>query len=329
MEERNEHQNESRYKLSLILIVALVCVAIFSLINMTGKLVNREKPEVTIPTTTAPITEPPVIRAEKTISNKSNGSLIVVNNANLYEIVSAPPSVYSNEYFNVRDNSIKLDETVVTLLTEAFKSYKEEVTEGYYKPVIKDAFRTLEEQETIYNNASDKTIASIAGGSDYHTGLSFRLSLEGDDGEHLPYTPWMKENLPKYGFVERYPASGNTDFKGTSVVWLGIYRYVGIPHSVYITENKISLEDYIAYLKEHHSVDENPEFELDDLLCIEFEDEKYYVLYIKADDNKATVSLPENTEIYSFSGDNIDGFVITLTELKEAPTEDATPSDNE
>lgn len=329
MEERNGHQNESRYKLSLILIVALICVAIFSLINMTGKLANREKPESTTPITTAPVTQPPVVRAKKTISNKSSGSLIVVNNANLYEIASAPPSVYSNEYFNVRDNSIKLDETVVTLLTEAFKSYKEEVTENYYKPVIKDAFRTLEEQETIYNNASDKTIASIAGGSDYHTGLSFRLWLEGDDGvEHLPYIPWMKENLPKYGFVERYPASGNTDFKDTSVVELGIYRYVGIPHSVYITENKISLEDYINYLKEHHSVDENPEFELSDLLCIEIEGERFYVLYISADDNNATVSLPENTEIHSFSGDNIDGFVITLTELKEAPAEDAT-SDNE
>ncbi len=327
MAERNERE-EARYKLSLILIVALVCVAIFSLINMTSKLANRERPEDTTPITTAPITQPPVVRAKKTISNKSSGNLIVVNNANLYEIVSTPKSVFSNEYFNVRDNSIKLDENVVSLLSEVFKKYKEEVTESYYKPVIKDAFRTIEEQEIIYNNVSDKTIASIAGGSDYHTGLSFRLSLEGDDGEHLPYIPWMKENLPKYGFIERYPASGNTDFKGTSVVELGIYRYVGLPHSVYITENKISLEDYIDYLKEHHSVDENPEFELEDLLCIELDGEKYYVLYISANDNNATVSLPENSEIHSFSGDNIDGFVITLTELKKAPTEDVS-SDNE
>ena len=122
--------------------------------------------------------------------------------------------------------------------------------------------------------------------------------------------------------------NGNTDFKGTSIVGYGIYRYIGLPHSVYVTENKISLEDYINYLKEHHSVDENPEFELSDLLTIEIDGERYYVLYISADGNNATVSLPENTEIHSFSGDNIDGFVITLTELKEAPTED-TSSNNE
>ena len=103
----------------------------------------------------------------------------------------------------------------------------------------------------------------------------------------------------------------------------GIYRYVGLPHSIYISQNGISLEDYIETLKSDYCVDENPLFELDDLLEIEYDEQKYYVLYVSEENDKATIVLPPDTEIHSFSGDNIEGFVIVLTEIGSQSDVDA------
>ena len=167
------------------------------------------------------------------------------------------------------------------------------------------------------------------GGSDLHTGYSFRLMLVDSEDKYyqLNSVPevqnWMNENLPKFGFIDRYPENGNTDFKGTSIVGYGFYRYVGLPHSIYISRNGISLEDYIEKLKTEYCVDENPEFELEDLLEIEQDEQKYYVLYVSEDNNKATVDLPPDTEIHSFSGDNIGGFVIVLTKTASAEEPDS------
>ena len=105
---------------------------------------------------------------------------------------------------------------------------------------------------------------------------------------------------------------------------------IQIPHSIYISHNGISLEDYIEKLKTDYCVDENPLFELEDLLEIEYDEQKYYVLYVSEDNNKATVNLPPDTEIHSFSGDNIEGFVIVLTKtamISDAPLTDAVADD--
>ena len=293
---------------------------------------NMEAPITTAPTTTAPVTEPPIVRETKTTSNITGGSLIVVNNANLYlpieldELIDKElkeNELRDNEYYHRSENNMYLRKVAVDNLTEAFKAYKEAMGEDerFYIPEIKYAFRTVEKQQSIYDEATDKTTIALPGGSDYHTGLSFRFMLL--DEENKAYYPlkdvpkvekWMYDNLPLFGFVDRYPKYGNTDFKDTSIVGYGIFRYVGLPHSVYISQNGISLEDYIDKLKSEYCVDEKPEFEKSDLLEIELDGTKYYVLYVSAKNNGAVISIPENTEVYSSSGDNIGGFVFVLTD---------------
>ncbi len=323
----NNQNEETKYKLSLILLVALVLVAIFSVISMTGKLMNREEPIVTEPTTTAPTTEPPIVRENKTVSNTTGGTLIVVNNANLYQPSDTLSELKNTEYFDRAFNNMLLREEAINGLTEAFKKYSEDFSgqSEFYLPRITVAFRSIEEQQTQYDEATDKSASALPGGSDLHTGYSFRIMFVNEkNGEikQINSVPeeraWINENFPKFGFIDRYPENGNTDFKGTIIVGYGYYRYVGLPHSLYISENGISLEDYIDYLKANHSIDEKPEFELSDLLKIEYENQNYYILYTSAENNKATISLPQNTEIHSFSGDNMNGFIIVLVNLEEA-----------
>lgn len=323
----NSQNEETKYKLSLILLVALALVAIFAVISMTGKLMNREEPIITEPTTTAPTTEPPINRENKTVSNTTGGTLIVVNNANLYQPSDTLSVLKNTEYFDRAFNDMLLREEAINALTEVFKKYRDDFSEKseFYLPHIKIAFRSIEDQESKYNEADDKTTVSLPGGSDLHTGYSFRFMLVNEKNGSFhqidsitEVQAWVNENFPKFGFIDRYPENGNTDFKGTSIVGYGFYRYVGLPHSLYISENGISLEDYIDYLKANYSIDENPEFELSDLLKVEYENQNYYILYKSAENNKATISLPPNTEIHSFSGDNMDGFIIVLVNLEEA-----------
>ena len=334
----SQNQNEryeaelKRYKFALIILITVLFVVIFAFASMIGDIGNREQaPETTVTTVAPPVTEPPVIRIESMISDTKSGTLIVVNNSNLYTLTdeSSLVELKDNAYFRRPLNGMKLLQITVDKLTEVFSVYATDMAaeKERYIPYINIAYRDYATQEHNYNKAgADKTITAVPGGSDLHTGYSFALRFI-KDGVSGPYQlnslpmieEWIRVNMPKYGFIERYPASGNTDFKGTSIVGYGFYRYVGLPHSLYIDKNKISLEDYVSLLKTKYSIDDNPDFELDELLAIDTEDATYFVLYVSAENEKAKFSIPEESKIHSFSGDNMGGFIVTLA--LDAPAE--------
>ncbi len=333
----SQNQNEryeaelKRYKFALIILVTVLFVVVFALVSMIGDIGKGDEiAETTVTTVAPPVTEPPVVRIDSMISDTKSGTLIVVNNSNLYTLTDENSLVElkDNAYFRRPLNGMKLLQVTVDKLTEVFSVFATDMAseKDRYTPYINDAYRDYATQEQKYNSASDKSTAALPGGSDLHTGYSFLLRFI-KDGIPTPYQlnslpmieEWVRVNFPKYGFIERYPASGNTDFKGTGIVGYGFYRYVGLPHSLYISQNKISLEDYISLLKKDYSIDENPKFELDELLEIDTEDGTYYVLYVTADNEKAQFSIPEGSKIHSFSGDNMGGFVVTL--VRDIPTE--------
>ena len=321
-----------RYKLALVILVSILFVVIFAFSCMIGALTRRGgNDEIAVTTTLPPVTEPPVVRISSMVSNTDSGTLIVVNNEHhcQFSDTASLVTLKDNAYYRRAQNGMQLLPEAVEKLDEMFSVYSSDMKASgvTYTPYIKDAYRDYATQEQKYNSAADKSTASVAGGSDLHTGYSFRLRLLGDDGleYQLNSVPtvndWLKTNMSKYGFVDRYPENGTTDFRGTGIVGYGFYRYVGLPHSLYIDENGISLEDYVAELKKDYSIDENPEFTLDDLLAIEGDDTVYYVMHVTAVDDKAEFSIPESTKIHSFSGDNMGGFVVVLVKDAEAAQE--------
>ncbi len=328
MSNENYEQEIKKYKLALVVMVSILFVVVFAFSCMIGAMTGKVRDDGNAVTTTEPpATEPPVVRTPSMVSNTDSGTLIVVNNANLYTNVDevSLETLKDNAYYRRSQNGMMLLPEAIEKLGEMFSVYASDMKASgvSYTPYIKDAYRDYATQQQKYDSAPDKSTVSVAGGSDLHTGYSFRLRwLDADGKEYLldsvPLAyDWLKTNMSKYGFIDRYPEKGTTDFAGTTIVGYGFYRYVGVPHSLYIDKLGISLEDYIELLKKDYSIDENPEFELEDLLQIDSEDTTYYVMHITATGDKAEFSIPDGAKIHSFSGDNMGGFVVVLVKSVE------------
>ncbi len=117
---------------------------------------------------------------------------------------------------------------------------------------------------------------------------------------------WIYEHAHEYGFIIRYPNDCSEHHKGLDSERRVRLRYVGVAHATYIYEQGICLDDYLDKIKEYSY--QNP-------LTVEASGNTYLVYYVKcSDENPTNVPLPENTdpENYTVSGNNIDGFVITV-----------------
>ena len=113
----------------------------------------------------------------------------------------------------------------------------------------------------------------------------------------------MVTNAWQYGFVLRYP-SDKTETTGTAYA-PHHFRYVGKLHAAIMQENSFTLEEYLTYLQSYTITSGG----------LNYSDgaQSYTIYYVPADPSGTTsVSLPENA-VYTVSGDNQSGFIITLT----------------
>ena len=145
----------------------------------------------------------------------------------------------------------------------------------------------------------DGAYGYFANGEDrveYKSGLTLFISdYDSESGAYVAlsdaYRVWLEQNAASYGFVESFEDG---------------YRYVGLPHAKYMTDKKLSLADYINYLKENTDCDR--------ALKINCADGEYMVY--KYDCAKAgdVIKVPVNAE-YTLSGTN-DGVVIVTYKVK-------------
>lgn len=188
---------------------------------------------------------------------------------------------------------------------------------GLDNVLLKYAYRSAEEQQALVENGASTQV----GYSDHHTGMGIQLaymrngnnySLSTDDAYN-----WLFENCHKYGFVVRYP-EGKSDVTGVSD-YSDYFRYVGVAHATYMTENDLCLEEYVAFIKGYS--DNKP-------LKINGADGRYYEVWYVAVDGSATVKHPTNYA-YTVSGTNDGGVVVTVDRSKalEPETESDTPAD--
>jgi D-alanyl-D-alanine carboxypeptidase len=141
---------------------------------------------------------------------------------------------------------------------------------------------------------------------DHEGAMSFDLySYDGSTMESYDGTgdfEWIAERADKYGFILRYPSD--------KVIYTGNdepnhFRYVGLPHSSYMKENNLCLEEYIATVK-YYTYD-NP------LEMTTFNGRTYQVYYVPMDDDNSTTNIPVLMDKeYSISGDNSSGFIVTV-----------------
>ena len=137
------------------------------------------------------------------------------------------------------------------------------VNEGYKPWKLREAYRTIADQQRIFNNrvtgymtensltrsqAIARTRQSVAdpGSSEHHTGLAFDLNVPGEAfGDTAQYL-WLKNNCWDYGFIMRYTDDKEEITGITGEEWH--VRYVGIQHSKKIQELGFCLEEYVEWL---------------------------------------------------------------------------------
>lgn len=216
--------------------------------------------------------------------------------------------------YQVSGTDLMLDEKVAAALDALTSDFYAE--SGKNGLLVKSAYRSVESQTELYNARVEsegreeaEKYVSRPGESEHHTGYAFDMSVYengvntyiGDEPDYVD----IYENAHKYGFILRYPED--------KVFYTGIsyeswhFRYVGIPHAYYMHTENLCLEEYIEMLREEYSYNgKHLTFDCDD-------GHRYEIYFVPASEGEMTdIILPSGYD-YSFSGDNVKGFIITVT----------------
>ena len=241
-------------------------------------------------------------------SEINKGDLVLVNKTYEYKFTEelSIVDVFSNlnEYYTVSDGAVLLEANTIYYLNMMMEAYYNG-TSGNTDLRVIGGHRSKDMQtDKFENNTTD-----IAGGySDYHTARSLDIATFPTDGSSSYYLikdgvySWVFENASKYGFIQRYP-EGKDNITGVEARSY-TFRYVGIPHAIHISQNNLSLEEYIDTVKTYTK---------DAPLKITDGVKNYEVYYVMANANNITeVTVPSN-KTYTISGNNVDGFIVTVS----------------
>ncbi len=281
---------------------------------------GSDVPDDTLPDDTDP--PEPVLDAkyeyiELTEADVHKGYQILVNYQNIYNFDGGFNiiSFYGNKNRNykVADVYVSFDSVALGYVNEMMDAFKADT--GKHDILVNSSFRTLEDQESIYESYLDKygeeyasLYVAIPGYSEHHTGLAVDFTIYTDENtahkfdEFPEYPEWLLNNGYKFGFIQRYPADKTDITKIAYENWH--YRYIGKPHAYYVVKNNLCFEEYIDLLRS---------FEFDDkhLSITDDEGVSWEIYFVKANISGTTkVPVPKYLE-YEISGNNVDGYIIT------------------
>ena len=108
----------------------------------------------------------------------------------------------------------------------------------------------------------------------------------------------------EYGIILRYPENKTDITQIQYEPWH--YRYVGIPHAFYMSQNHITLEEYTELLRTNYAYESQH-------LEIQYDaNNKCEVYFVKSDDSSQNTYIPvPSGKKYEISGNNSDGFIVT------------------
>ena len=184
------------------------------------------------------------------------------------------------------------------------------------KIVPVSGFRTLKEQQKIYSDSMHENgweftqkYVAIPGCSEHQTGLAIDLAENKSDIDFIrpsfPYTGVCQEFRKisvKYGFIERYPKGRESITQIAHEPWH--FRYVGYPHSKLIYERGLVLEEYIEHIKRFSYGNVH--------LRLRYARQEFEIFYVPMRSDKSVEIMIQDGIPFQISGNNDDGFIITL-----------------
>ncbi len=242
--------------------------------------------------------------------NIYHGSLILVNADCPLKKEPKEDALSAVEY---GEGAVLMDRHAAKMLTKTLS-----IIQNGDEIVPVSGFRTLSEQQRIYDaslleNGIEFTRKYVAlpGCSEHQTGLAVDLAENSESVDFIrPSFPCsgmcqhFREKAADYGFIERYPAEREHVTQIAHEPWH--FRFVGYPHSKILTETGQTLEEYTDYLKRFAYQKEHLVFNENGLRC--------EIGFIRLD-TLAEIEVP-NHMAYQLSGNNADGVVVTLWELR-------------
>ena len=250
--------------------------------------------------------------------DKFSGNLILVNNQHEY---------FSSENENLVSIMEKNDETERSFFTSVDYTYT--ILEPVYEPmaqmiedfyeiyendtlIIYGSYRTKDFQQQLYDNFTasqsddEAPIVAMPGFSEHETGYAFDFSeIINYDYQGTGDFEWLNTNCYKYGFIIRYAEDKENITEYRYEPWH--FRYVGIPHATFMTRNNICFEEYINLLRMKYP------YEGEHLQLTDDDGANYEIYFVASDDSSEITNVPVPTGVrYDISGNNVDGFIITV-----------------
>ena len=157
----------------------------------------------------------------------------------------------------------------IYLHTSAFYAYTEMLETmkiaGVHNLQLASGYRPYDYQAGLFNakvnnlisqGHSRETATELAsetvhppGASEHQTGLALDVTITGDLTQAFADTSagkWLAVNSHRHGFIIRYPQA-KTDI--THIIYEPWHlRYVGLPHSIIMYENNLTLEEYPKFI---------------------------------------------------------------------------------
>ena len=258
------------------------------------------------------------------------GDLIMVNKENpcrfpdiSAELVSAASGIGTDKAYKVSYNTIQLQKVAVENFSNMMTDFYSVFSDG--DVTVVGGFVSYAEQNANYKPVGDVPFVSSEdqlspGYTDHHTGLALDLKLVSSSGSISAYDgtgnyKWINDNCYKYGFVVRYP------FGKDAITGVAGYpahlRYVGVPHSYIMHDNGFTLEEYMNEMKKYIFGYEHMYYSVYGY--------DYEIYFVPAEAEETVVAVPKKDD-YSVSGNNSDGFVVTVCRKADGETWQPTPA---
>ena len=217
---------------------------------------------------------------------------------------------YKTDSYLVLDYDVALAPDVTKAFNNMMDDFESQFGEN--DVMVACGYRSYDMQVRLFKNEQDNSDeaeqwVAPPGYSEHQTGFVLDLDLNklekgsGIDFDGSGDYGWLNNNCQDYGFIVRYIA-GKEDITGyNEEPWH--FRYVGLPHSRFITEKGITLEEYIDML--HGFTADKP------LVITDSDGSRYCIYYTAVNDwNTTEVEVPADRK-YTISGDNYSGFIVT------------------
>jgi D-alanyl-D-alanine dipeptidase/carboxypeptidase len=213
--------------------------------------------------------------------------------------------------------SIENPQILLEIKTATVLSHLIGILKGQENILPVSGYRSYEEQSKIYVDSLfmhgrefTEQYVAMPNHSEHQTGLAIDLAINREEIDFIrPEFPYegicnlFREKAPLHGFVERY-RKGKEKVTGIAhEPWH--FRYVGYPHSLLMIKYDLVLEEYVEFLKAYPYEGNH--------LITELNQQTVEIFYINSNcsSNFTTIELPEDS-IYQLSGNNMDGFIVTL-----------------